>query len=119
MKNLVNKKIIMRPYHYTDAQNLANIYYHTIHKINSKDYSQEEINAWAPSSSLEIHGWKEKWEKMIPMVASIDDTVVGFVEFESNGHIDCFYVHHEYQGCGVGSALRPQALQFVPCPSGL
>ena len=31
--------------------------------------------------------------------------IVGFAEFEPNGHIDCFYVHHEFQGKGVGSAL--------------
>jgi hypothetical protein len=32
-------------------------------------------------------------------------TVVGFAEFEPNGHIDCFYVHHNFQGVGVGTAL--------------
>jgi len=35
----------------------------------------------------------------------VDQTIVGFAEFEKNGHIDCFYVHHEWQGKGVGSAL--------------
>ena len=30
---------------------------------------------------------------------------MGFAEFEPNGHIDCFYVHHEFQGSGIGSAL--------------
>ncbi|MGQ3890777.1 GNAT family N-acetyltransferase [Legionella sp. CNM-4043-24] len=33
------------------------------------------------------------------------DQIVGFMEFESNGHIDCFYCHHQYQGKGVGKAL--------------
>ena len=46
-----------------------------------------------------------KWQKLIPIVATIDNKIVGFAELESNGHIDCFYCHHEYQGCGVGSAL--------------
>ena len=32
------------------------------------------------------------------------------MEFESNGHIDCFYVHHEYQRCGVGSSLMKEVL---------
>jgi putative acetyltransferase len=108
MEILMSKKIIIRQYDCSDAQDLANIYYHTIHNINSKDYSEEQINAWAPSSSLEITGWKEKWEKIIPFVAEIGNKVVGFVEFESNGHIDCFYVHDEYQGCGVGSSLMKE-----------
>ena len=53
MKILMSKKITIRQYDYSDAQDLANIYYYTIHNINSKDYSEEQINAWAPSSSLE------------------------------------------------------------------
>ena len=49
--------------------------------------------------------WKEKWAKLPPIIATLNDTVVGFTEFEPNGHIDCFYVHHEFQNQGVGSAL--------------
>ena len=47
-------KIIIRQYIPDDAQHLANIYYHTIHHINVKDYSEDQINAWAPASSLEL-----------------------------------------------------------------
>ncbi|STX81620.1 N-acetyltransferase GCN5 [Legionella busanensis] len=104
----MSEKIIIRQYDCNDAQDLVNIYYHTIHNINSKDYSEEQINIWAPSSSLDATGWKEKWEKIIPIVAQIGTKVVGFVEFESNGHIDCFYVHHEYQGCYIGSSLMKE-----------
>jgi putative acetyltransferase len=104
----MNEKIIIQEYDCNDAQDLANIYYHTIHHINSKDYSKEQINAWAPPSSLEATHWAKKWGEIIPIVAKIDDKAVGFVEFESNGHIDCFYVHHEYQGCGVGSSLMKE-----------
>ena len=35
----------------------------------------------------------------------MNEVIVGFAEFEPSGYIDCFYVHHEYQGKGVGSAL--------------
>ena len=98
-------KIIIRQYTSNDAQDLANIYYNTIHTINSQDYTEEQIHAWAPSTSLELTGWKKKWENIIPLVALMDNKIVGFAEFESNGHIDCFYVHHEHQGYGVGSSL--------------
>src|SRR3990167_9726199 len=101
----MSKTITIKPYNKTDAPLLASIYFHTIHKINAKDYSSDQLDAWAPSSSLETEGWMRKWEKLPPIVAMIDDKVVGFAEFEDNGHIDCFYCHHEYQGCGVGSAL--------------
>ena len=108
VENIMSTKIIIRQYTPDDAQYLANIYYHTIHTINSRDYSEEQVNAWAPSSSLELTGWMKKWETMIPLVAIKDNKIVGFAEFESNGHIDCFYVHHEDQGCGVGSSLMKE-----------
>ena len=103
MKN----KIEIRKYQLSDAQALANIYYYTIHNINIRDYSEEQINAWAPKNYLEIKldDWKKKWEKLVPFVAVSEDEIVGFAEFEDNGHIDCFYVHHNWQGKNVGSAL--------------
>lgn len=98
-------KIEIRKYISQDASELANIYYHTIHNINIRDYSKEQVNAWAPASCLELEGWERKWKKLSPIVATINNQIVGFAEFEDNGHIDCFYVHHQFQGKGVGSAL--------------
>ena len=101
----MTNKILTRKYQHKDARALADIYYHTIHSINLRDYSKEQVDAWAPSSSLELEGWEKKWSEKAPIVALIGNKVVGFAEFELNGHIDCFYVHHEFQGEGVGSAL--------------
>ena len=36
--------------------------------------------------------------------------IVGFAEFEPNGHIDCFYCHHEWIGKGIISALMKEIL---------
>ena len=30
---------------------------------------------------------------------------VGFTELEENGHIDCLYCNHQWQGKGIGSSL--------------
>ncbi len=100
--------INIRYYKPSDVKELASIFYHTIHQINSRDYTQEQINAWAPASTLETAGWQKKWEQLVPLVAVCDERVAGFAEFESNGHIDCFYVHHEFQGQGVGFALMKE-----------
>lgn len=101
----MHNNITIRSYHESDAPFLAAIYFYTIHQINEKDYSNAQLKAWAPESSLETEGWLRKWQKLPPIVAIINHVIVGFAEFENNGHIDCFYSHHEYQGCGVGSAL--------------
>lgn len=98
--------IVIRGYKKADAEALAAIYYNTIHTINIRDYTEEQVNAWAPYDSVKDYsGWQEKLAKVKPFVAVINDIVVGFAEFEPNGHVDCFYVHHEYQGKGIGTAL--------------
>ena len=43
----------------------------------------------------------------------IGEIIVGFVEFESNGYIDCFYSHHKYIGFGVGSALMAAVYEIA------
>jgi len=99
-------KIKIRQYKPDDAKSLALIYYHTIHNINIQDYTEEQVNAWAPYDSVEDYsGWQRKLAKVKPFVAVIDELPVGFAEFEEYGHIDCFYVHHEWNGKGIGSKL--------------
>jgi putative acetyltransferase len=107
----INNEIKIRAYLENDAQALAEIYFHTIHNINRHDYSSEQINAWAPSASVEAAGWKKKWLQLKPIVAELNSQVVGFVEFESDGHIDCFYVHHLYQNQGIGNALLREVIR--------
>lgn len=97
--------IKVRKYKKEDAAALASIYYHTIHIINIGDYTEVQVNVWAPETSKDTERWMKKWEKISPLVAVINEQPVGFAEFESTGHIDCFYVHHEYQGQGIGSLL--------------
>lgn len=103
-------EISIRNYCSEDAQTLASIYFHTIHRINSTHYTQEQIDVWAPKSSLEAEDWKKRFLRTNPIIAVIGDKVVGFAEFEPNGHIDCFYCHHEWIGKGVGSALMNEIL---------
>ena len=41
VKQQLKESICVHSYHEQDAEELAEIYYHTIHKINSRDYSKE------------------------------------------------------------------------------
>jgi len=104
-------EISIRDYQPEDAQVLAHIYYNTIHRINIQHYTEEQVDVWAPASSLEAEGWTKKFSRTKPIIATAENQVVGFAEFEPNGHIDCFYCHHEWIGKGVGSALMKEILQ--------
>jgi len=102
MKNTIK----IRRYLPDDVKHIVNLFYQAVHTINVKDYSQEQLDAWAPASLLEDYStWSLKLEKSKPFVALLNEKIVGFAEIEPNGHIDCFYVHHKYQGMGVGASL--------------
>lgn len=107
----MKKEISVRDYQPEDVQALASIFFNTIHRINIQHYTKEQVDVWAPPSSLETEGWAKKFLKTKPIVATSGDQVIGFAEFEPNGHIDCFYCHDEWIGKGVGSALMQEILQ--------
>jgi putative acetyltransferase len=108
----MRKEISTREYRPDDIQALANIYFNTIHKINIQHYTEEQVDVWAPKSSVEnTEGWAKKFPRTKPIIAAVGDDIVGFAEFEPNGHIDCFYCHHEWIQKGVGSALMREILQ--------
>ena len=83
------------------------MFYNTVLNVNVGDYSVAQVEAWAgPAPDPEM------WERRIAeddarnmFVATKEDRVVGFAELEEDGHVDTLFVHHQYQGCGIASAL--------------
>jgi len=75
-----------------DASEIMRLFYETIHAINIKDYSQEQVNAWAPvPDSMSVGRWAKRQETKQTFVADHNGQIIGFAELESTGHIDCFY----------------------------
>ena len=105
---MIQSKIEIRNFHLSDVKALMDIFYNTIHKINIKDYSLEQVNAWAAKSDMDLEKWKNRFINNKPIIALIDGQLVGFAEFKNNGYIDCFYVHHEWIGKGIGKALMKE-----------
>ena len=87
-----------------DAAQLAAIYYNTIRRVNASDYSEKQIDAWAPKLPS-ADEWQARMKGYSTVVADDAGTIAGFSELESDGHIDCFYCHHDYQRRGVGSQI--------------
>jgi len=101
--------ITVRNYKENDAEALWNIYYHTIRNINSCDYSQEQVEAWAPDS-FDTHIWEKRMKGLSPFVAESNGVIVGYTDLQVSGLIDHFFCHHKYQGKGVGRTLMTHVL---------
>jgi putative acetyltransferase len=98
---------VIRDVQASDLAAIARLFYETVHHVNAGDYRAEQLEAWAPKV-YEPAYWQERFENIQVYVAEDQGQVVGFAEFESTGHIDCFYVHHQRQRCGVGARLMAQ-----------
>ncbi|BCE03023.1 GNAT family N-acetyltransferase [Marinicellulosiphila megalodicopiae] len=83
---------------------LREVFYTAIHQSGVQFYNQEQINAWAPAK-FDLSSWSNRISKIKPFIATIDDHVVGYADVQSDGYIDHFFVHGDYQSQGVGSAL--------------
>jgi putative acetyltransferase len=94
----------IRSFAAADVTQIAQLFHETVREINRCDYSNQQIQAWAPDD-LNFRNWLEICSARSTYVAEIADTIVGFAELETNGHIDCFYCHKHYQRCGVGTQL--------------
>ena len=96
--------MLIRTYRKRDIPHISRLYYDTIHRVNCFDYTREQVEAWAPSVPS-VDFWQERFNKYFVYVAEHDAQIVGFTELGMNGHIDCFFVHHEWQRRGVGTRL--------------
>jgi putative acetyltransferase len=69
-----------------------------------RDYHADLIERWAPEQQ-DMRVWAERLAEKNPFVAVVDEEIVGMAEIEGDGFIDYFYVHPDWQGRGVGTAL--------------
>jgi putative acetyltransferase len=83
---------------------LWKLFYNTIHNVNIKDYDENQIAAWAPDDP-DLNIVFQKFRDINPFVVIKEGKIIGYADIQSDGYIDHFYCHHEFQGQGVGSTL--------------
>jgi len=93
-----------RRFHPQDAHQIAQLFHDTIRQVNLGDYTLAQVQAWAPDD-LDFRHWIKACSSRITYVADDGGVILGFGELETNGHIDCFYIHKDYQGQGVGRQI--------------
>ncbi|MCP5418917.1 MAG: GNAT family N-acetyltransferase [Gammaproteobacteria bacterium] len=87
-----------------DIPAIARLFFDTVHTVNGRDYTPRQIQAWAPKVQATSY-WARRFRHRHTWVAQDRGVIVGFAQLETTGHIDCFYVHAQWQGRGVGASL--------------
>ncbi|MDB9375439.1 GNAT family N-acetyltransferase [Nodularia sphaerocarpa] len=94
----------VRRYEIGDTAEIMQLFYETIHEVNIRDYTKEQIDAWT-SVNMDVAVWMNSLKSKFTYVAEDDSKIIGFGELEANGHIDRFYCHKDFQGQGVGTKI--------------
>jgi len=98
------KSMILRDFELGDEDALWEVFYSAIHDVCRKDYTAEQINAWAPDD-LEPGIWDSKIRSIKPIVVVLHNKIVGYSDLQESGLIDHFFVHGDYQRPGIGGML--------------
>ena len=106
----------IRAYTPADCQRTAALFYDTVHAVACRDYSQEQLDAWAPADTDQaslIH-WDRSFSEHHTLVAVEGTEIVGFGDIDETGYLDRLFVHRDHQGKGVATALCDALEQTVP-----
>ncbi len=102
----------IRAYQPMDCKTLTELFYNTVHTVNAKDYTKEQLDAWA-TGAVDLEEWNKSLEEHFSLVALDGENIIGFGDIDDTGYLDRLYVHSDYQGKGVAAAICDQLERSV------
>src|SRR3546814_645367 len=87
-----------------DEAALFRVFFSAIRTVAAKDYTTEQIEAWAPEDfSQDL--WVSRMREIQPFVVEIGNEIVGYADVQQDGYIDHFFVSGAHGGQGIGKML--------------
>lgn len=94
----------IRKYTPSDCIYFAKLFYDTVHTVNARDYTAEQLDAWA-DGKVDIDGWNRSFLEHYTVAAEENGVIVGFGDIGSTGYLDRLYVHKDFQRRGIATAI--------------
>ncbi|MDE5704190.1 MAG: GNAT family N-acetyltransferase [Bacteroidales bacterium] len=94
----------IRRYARTDLEAIIQLFRETVHTVNAKDYTNEQLNAWAPAT-IDKDEWDTAFSKHLTYVAILNRMIIGFGDMDETGYLDKLFVHKNFQRTGVATAI--------------
>lgn len=102
----------LREYQPSDCAQMAELFYQTVHSVNAKDYTQEQLDARA-TGEVDLQAWDSSFRAHRTIVATENGEIVGFGDMDGSGYLNRLYVHKDYQRQGVASAICDELERFA------
>lgn len=99
--------MMIREYQTADCKELADLFYNTVHTVNAKDYTKEQLDVWA-TGKVDSKKWNQLFQEHFSIVAVENGMIVGFGDIDKTGYLDHLFIHSDYQGKGIATAICNQ-----------
>jgi putative acetyltransferase len=97
-------KPALRPFLPADTPVLAAIFVAAVEELTGDDYGEAQQEAWASAADDEEQ-FGRKLASELTLVATLQNSPVGFASLKGADHIEMLYVHPSAVGQGVGAML--------------
>jgi putative acetyltransferase len=94
----------LRPFLPADTPMLAAIFAAAIEQLTGDDYSEAQQEAWAAAADDE-ETFGKKLAGELTLIATLQNSPVGFASLKGKDHIDMLYVHPSVAGQGIATML--------------
>jgi putative acetyltransferase len=94
----------VRRFRLGDEAALFRVYFTAIHEVACRNYTPEQIDAWAPAD-LDMDLWANKVQDIRPFLVELDGEIVGYADVQPHGYIDHFFVSGAHPRQGIGTLL--------------
>jgi putative acetyltransferase len=102
----------IRLYKQEDCGQVVKLFYNTVHTVNRKDYTQQQLNAWAPAD-LDFERWNKVLSQNYTIIVESEDVIVGFGDIDTTGYFDHLFVHKDFQGQGIAKLITTQIEKYA------
>ena len=94
----------IREFQLGDEAGLYAVFLSAIRELASKDYTPEQIEAWAPAS-FDPEAWAKRMQGIRPFVVESHGKLVAYADVQPTGYIDHFFVSGPFARTGIGTVL--------------
>jgi putative acetyltransferase len=94
----------LRPFLKEDTPLLASIFAAAVEQLTGDDYNETQQEAWASVVDDEDE-FSNRLASQLTLIATLQNSPVGFASLKGTDHIDMLYVHPAAAGQGVASTL--------------
>lgn len=100
----------IRAFRDSDTDTLIELFKRSVLELGPAKYSADAVRAWA-GGEKDVNRWRRRMAAAETFVAECDGEILGWIEFERDGHLDMLYCSPTAAGKGVAQRLYDFAVQ--------